>query len=105
MISFKNNENANDSSSESGSEYDPNKKGQVNNKIEEEDKNSSDSGRPKDDEREMFMNMIFKMANYMHERSAIFILAKAVHDVVNAEVKVEHSIDKGIYSGCISLNS
>ena len=40
------------------------------------------------DEREMFMNMIFKMANYMHERSAIFKKyknARRVHqEVINS---------------------
>lgn len=47
-----------------------------------------------------FFDRDSKFGDRVYERSAIFILAKAVHDVMNAEVKVEHSIDKGIYCRC-----
>lgn len=35
--------------------------------------------------------------NRVYERTAIFILSKAVKDVLNKELFVEHSIDRGIY--------
>ncbi len=42
--------------------------------------------------------------NRVYERTAIFILSKAVKDVLNKEVFVEHSIDRGIYCIVDGLN-
>lgn len=44
-----------------------------------------------------FYDLSSFIGNKVYERSAILILVKAVKDVLNEEVKVEHSIDKGIY--------
>ena len=32
-----------------------------------------------------------------YERTAVFVMVKAIKDVLNKEVRIEHSIDKGIY--------
>lgn len=42
--------------------------------------------------------------NRVYERTAIFILSKAVKDALNKEVFVEHSIDRGIYCIVDGLN-
>jgi len=44
-----------------------------------------------------FYDLSSFVGNKVYERSAILILVKAVKDILNEEVKVEHSIDKGIY--------
>jgi len=44
-----------------------------------------------------FYDLSSFIGNKVYERSAILILVKAVKDILNEEVKVEHSIDKGIY--------
>ncbi len=49
-----------------------------------------------------FFDLSSFVGNKMYERSTILILAKAVKDVMKAEVRVEHSIDRGIY--CIIDN-
>jgi len=45
-----------------------------------------------------FLDMSNSYGNKIYERSAILILVKAVRDVMGKEVRIEHSIDKGIYS-------
>ena len=42
--------------------------------------------------------------NRVYERTAIFILSKAVKDITGKELYVEHSIDKGIYCLVAGLN-
>ena len=44
-----------------------------------------------------FYDLSSFIGNKVYERSAILILVKAVKDILNEEVKVQHSIDKGIY--------
>lgn len=47
-----------------------------------------------------FFDLSSTIGNKIYERSAILILSKAIKDLYNKKVRVEHSIDKGIY--CIT---
>lgn len=51
-----------------------------------------------------FYDLSSFIGNKVYERGAILILVKAVKDILNEEVKVEHSIDKGIYCTINNLN-
>lgn len=51
-----------------------------------------------------FFDINSKFGSRAYERSAIFILSKAVKDVMNTTLKVEHSIDKGIYCKVKGIN-
>lgn len=44
-----------------------------------------------------FFDVTSVIGNKAYERSAMLILAKATHDVMHKDVRIEHSIDKGIY--------
>ena len=44
-----------------------------------------------------FFDMSSLKGNRAYERTAILILTKAVKDVLNKDIRVEHSIDRGIY--------
>lgn len=57
-----------------------------------------------EDVRVKFYDINRSNGNRVYERTAIFILSKAVKDVTGKELYVEHSIDKGIYCLVAGLN-
>lgn len=52
-----------------------------------------------------FFDRTSKKGSRAYERTAIFILAHAAKDVTGNEIKVEHSMDKGIYCKCDDINA
>lgn len=51
----------------------------------------------REDSKVEFYDISSSKGNRAYERTAVLVMAKAVKDILNKEVKVEHSIDRGIY--------
>ena len=51
----------------------------------------------REDSKVEFYDISSSKGNRAYERTALLVLVKAARDVLNKEVKVEHSIDRGIY--------
>jgi len=51
-----------------------------------------------------FFDMSSNKGNKVYERTLVFVLIKAVKDILNKDVRIEHSIDQGIYCEIKDLN-